>query len=122
MQKGVARGNGTGVGSAASAAIDPVAYGRMAAARQTGATISGMGDMVFNSRMENPHSTEQRLMALEVKASFADDLLDSLNETIFRQQQQIDMLTRELVELRKQLPAADGTGFRSLRDELPPHY
>nr|MBF0685830.1 SlyX family protein [Pseudomonas sp.] len=72
--------------------------------------------------MENPHSTEQRLTALEVKASFADDLLDKLNETIFRQQQQIDKLTRELVELRKHLPAADGPGFRSLRDELPPHY
>lgn len=72
--------------------------------------------------MENPHSTEQRLTALEVKASFADDLLDKLNQTIFRQQQQIDLLTRELVELRKQLSSADGAGFRSLRDELPPHY
>jgi SlyX protein len=72
--------------------------------------------------MDNPNSTEQRLTALEVKASFADDLLDQLNQTIFRQQQQIDLLTRELVELRKQLPAADGAGFRSLRDELPPHY
>jgi len=38
------------------------------------------------------------------------------------EQQQIDKLTRELVELRKHLPAADGPGFRSLRDELPPHY
>lgn len=72
--------------------------------------------------MENPHSTEQRLTALEVKASFADDLLDKLNQTIFRQQQQIDLLTRELVELRKQLSSTDGAGFRSLRDELPPHY
>lgn len=72
--------------------------------------------------MENSHATEQRLMALEVKASFADDLLDKLNQTIFRQQQQIDLLTRELVELRKQLSSADGAGFRSLRDELPPHY
>jgi len=74
------------------------------------------------SAMDNPNSTEQRLTALEVKASFADDLLDQLNQTIFRQQQQIDLLTRELVDLRKQLPAADGAGFRSLRDELPPHY
>src|SRR5690606_1126587 len=50
--------------------------------------------------MENPNSTDQRLTALEVKATFADDLLDKLNQTVFRQQEQIDRLTRELLELR----------------------
>lgn len=71
--------------------------------------------------MENTHDTEQRLTKLEVKASFAEDLLDQLNQIIFRQQQQIDRLSRELAELRQQVPE-DGAGFRSLRDELPPHY
>lgn len=64
----------------------------------------------------------QRLTELEIKASFTEDTLDRLNEVIVQQQRQIDLLTRELLEL-KQRPAADATPvFRSLRDELPPHY
>jgi len=74
--------------------------------------------------MEHLHDTEQRLIDLEVKASFAEDLLDQLNQTIYRQQQQIDALARELAQLRQQHNAqAEGAGERrNLRDELPPHY
>jgi SlyX protein len=74
--------------------------------------------------MEHPHDTEQRLIDLEVKASFTEDLLDQLNQTIYRQQQQIDALARELAQLRQQHSAqADNIGqARNLRDELPPHY
>ncbi|MBS0391347.1 MAG: SlyX family protein [Proteobacteria bacterium] len=50
-----------------------------------------------------------------------EDMLDQLNLTIYRQQQQIDQLTREVVQLRQQQPEG-GTVARSLRDELPPHY
>lgn len=65
--------------------------------------------------------TQERLEALEVKAAFTEDLLDQLNLTIYRQQQQIDELLRAVTELRQQRPEG-GTGARSLRDELPPHY
>jgi SlyX protein len=66
--------------------------------------------------------TAQRLTDLEIKASYAEDTLDRLNEVIVQQQRQIDLLTRELLEL-KQRPAPEGAPvFRSLRDELPPHY
>ncbi len=66
--------------------------------------------------------TDKRLTDLEVKASYTEDLLDHLNLTIVRQQQQIERLLREVAELRQQQPD-DGTApFRSLRDELPPHY
>jgi len=71
--------------------------------------------------MENPQDIERRLLDLEVKASFADDLLEQLNQIIVRQQQQIDRLQREVAELRQQAPE-DAAPFRSLRDELPPHY
>ncbi|MDC8787168.1 SlyX family protein [Roseateles koreensis] len=65
---------------------------------------------------------EARLTALEIKASFNEDLLDELNEIVVRQQQQIDLLRNELLALREQR-SDDGTpAFRSLRDELPPHY
>ncbi len=65
---------------------------------------------------------EQRLVALEVKAAFAEDTLDQLNLVIYRQQQQIDRLLGELAQLRQQLPDAGEGRAVNPRDELPPHY
>jgi SlyX protein len=50
----------------------------------------------------------QRLTALEIKASFAEDLLDELNRVVIRQQQQIDALVRELAQLREQQQVLPG--------------
>ena len=72
--------------------------------------------------MEHSNDIERRLMDLEVKASFMEDLLDSLNQVVVRQQQHIDLLMREIGALRDQMPESGSTPFRSLRDELPPHY
>ncbi|MCA3070084.1 MAG: SlyX family protein [Rhodocyclaceae bacterium] len=66
----------------------------------------------------------ERLMALEVKASFTEDLADELNRTVARQQQQIEALARELMRLRGQveeLGEQDGAGDGT-RQEVPPHY
>ncbi|MFM2052770.1 MAG: hypothetical protein RL456_807 [Pseudomonadota bacterium] len=66
---------------------------------------------------------DHRLTELEVKAAFAEDLVEHLNQEVIRQQRQIDALLREVTRLRQQV--ADGMGApgaRSLRDELPPHY
>lgn len=67
--------------------------------------------------------TDQRLTDLEIKASYADDLLDTLNALVAKQQEQIDLLLREVSRLR-QRGADDGqpAGPRDPRDELPPHY
>jgi SlyX protein len=72
--------------------------------------------------MEPLHDTEQRLTDLEIKASFTEDLLDQLNQIIVNQQQQIDTLIREIGHLRQQVPESGAAPYRSLRDELPPHY
>jgi SlyX protein len=72
--------------------------------------------------MDHPDRIEHRLTDLEVKASFTEDMLDQLNQVIVRQQGQIDRLMRELSDLRERRSAADDVAFRSLRDELPPHY
>lgn len=66
--------------------------------------------------------TDERLEALEVKAAYAEDLLDQLNLLVYRQQQDIARLQTELAELRRQQPEGGASGPRSLRDELPPHY
>ena len=66
---------------------------------------------------------DQRLTDLEIKASFTEELLDQLNEVVVHQQRQIDALLREVANLRQQAPEDPGANpFRSLRDELPPHY
>lgn len=73
-----------------------------------------------NSGMDTPASIDQRLTDLEIKSSYAEDLLDTLNQALFRQQEQIDLLLREVRELRRQSAAAPPAG--TLREDLPPHY
>lgn len=65
---------------------------------------------------------ESRLTELEVKLSFADDLLETLNHTVYRQQQEIDLLRQELRVLRQQMQASLSAEARNLRDDIPPHY
>jgi SlyX protein len=71
--------------------------------------------------MESPSEIEQRITGLEVKLAFADDLLDQLNRTVYRQQQQIEQLARELVELRQRIPE-EGATPEGVSDDQPPHY
>ena len=72
--------------------------------------------------MEYPHDIEQRLIDLEIKASFSEDLVDQLNQVIVRQQQQIDLLIREISQLRLQIPEAGAGMLSRSGDDLPPHY
>ena len=71
--------------------------------------------------MNSSDIVNQRLMDLEIKSSFTEDLVERLNEIIVRQQAQIDRLKREVLNIREQARAADPGSFRSLRDEMPPH-
>jgi SlyX protein len=64
---------------------------------------------------------ETRLTDIEVKLGFTEDLLEVLNHTIYRQQQQIDQLQQELRALRLQVSAI-GVDPQNARDEIPPHY
>ena len=65
---------------------------------------------------------EQRLIDLEIKASYAEDMIDRLNEVVVRQQAQLETLARELTALRQRTQEGSGATLRSARDELPPHY
>ncbi len=66
--------------------------------------------------------TDARITELEVKLSFADDLLETLNRTVYRQQQELEQLRLELRALRQQVQASIPAEPRSLRDDIPPHY
>jgi SlyX protein len=65
---------------------------------------------------------DQRLTDLEIKASFAEDLVEQLNQIIIRQQTQIDRLVDEVLQLREQSEQAAAGGPRHMRDDLPPHF
>ncbi len=69
------------------------------------------------------HELLERVTELEIKSSYAEDLLDQLNMTIYRQQEQIDRLILEVRQLREQSRNASQDGSAANpRDELPPHY
>ena len=59
---------------------------------------------------------------LEVKASLCDDWIEELNAQVYRQQLMIEQLQREVARLSGRLDDQGPATFRSLRDELPPHY
>jgi SlyX protein len=41
---------------------------------------------------------------------------------VVRQQQEIDLLMREVRQLRQQMPEGAGQTFSRASEELPPHY
>ena len=75
---------------------------------------------------ESPDSlaspAEARLAEIETKLAFAEDLLDTLNQAVARQQGQIDSLQQQLRLLHQQMKEAAPDEARSPRDEIPPHY
>ena len=97
-----------------------VYIGKTQAKQNSGPKISS------NSSMEPIHNAQQtvdaRITELEIKASYTEDLLDQLDKVIVRQQEQIDLLIKEITDLR--LSSTDGGlgAARNLRDELPPHF
>lgn len=69
-----------------------------------------------------PASAEARLTELETKLAFAEDLLETLNQAVIRQQAQIDLMQEQLRLLHQRMKDALPEDARSLRDEIPPHY
>ncbi|MEW6414175.1 MAG: SlyX family protein [Pseudomonadota bacterium] len=72
--------------------------------------------------MTDAAPVESRLAELEAKLAFAEDLIDTLNQTVFRQQEQLDLLQAQLRVLHRRLQEALPEAARDLRDEIPPHY
>ncbi len=65
---------------------------------------------------------QDRLTELETKLAFAEDLLDTLNQTVIRQQGQLDLMQQQLRLLHQRLQEAQPAEARSLREDIPPHY
>ncbi|MDO9224877.1 MAG: SlyX family protein [Pseudomonadota bacterium] len=65
---------------------------------------------------------EARLIEIEIKLSYAEDTLETLNQTVFRQQEQIDQLRMLVVRLTNQIQDLTPPERRESLDERPPHY
>lgn len=66
---------------------------------------------------------ESRLSNLETKLAFQDDLLDTLNDIVAAQQQQIDLLQQQVQLLYDQLRSLSPSPVGGeVADERPPHY
>lgn len=67
---------------------------------------------------------EDRLTELEIKLAFQDELLESLSQTVARQQQEIELLQAQMRLLYQQMNKAnDGTATGAgPQHEIPPHY
>jgi SlyX protein len=68
---------------------------------------------------------EDRIIELEVKVAYQEDLLQALNQVVSQQQQQIDRLEgvcRLLNERMQNLLAETGNSGGDTVHEIPPHY
>ncbi len=65
---------------------------------------------------------ESRIEGLECKLMDAEDQLETLNLTVFRQQQHIERLERQLEALKQMVISRLPETGRRLEDEVPPHY
>lgn len=77
----------------------------------------------MSNDMSSDEGAGARLTELESKLMHADDQIEALNRTVYRQQQALDRLERELRALRDQLDGLQAAGAPGApRDEIPPHY
>ncbi len=66
---------------------------------------------------------ESRIIELETKLAFAEDLLETLNQTVIRQQKQIGSLQEQFRLLHQQVKESQADSEpRNLQEEIPPHY
>ena len=71
--------------------------------------------------MNDTAKLSERIDALEVRLTYQDETIETLNQTITAQWKQIDALTRQLAELRDRLAEAERHA-PGPANERPPHY
>jgi SlyX protein len=71
--------------------------------------------------MSEPKTLSDRIDALEARLTFQDETIETLNQTITAQWQQIEALARQLANLSERLREAEAQA-PGTTDEPPPHY
>jgi len=66
---------------------------------------------------------EERLVNIETKITFQEDLIEELNKTVYQQQQKLDRLERICESLVRHIEALEEAGSEVKQvNERPPHY
>ena len=68
---------------------------------------------------------EHRITELEIQTALQEELISSLNDTVAKMQQTLDLQQAQLRLLYQRMQDKGANGERepySLRDEVPPHY
>ncbi len=68
-------------------------------------------------------NNEDRMIALESKLTSQEDLVDVLNQTVYRQQKKIDQLEELCIALAKRMSNIQSQDAGDMpANERPPHY
>ena len=71
--------------------------------------------------MSDVNALSERIDALEMRMTYQDVTIETLNQTITEQWKQIDALTRQVAELKERLQEAERHA-PGPANEPPPHY
>lgn len=77
---------------------------------------------IESQTMPTGAAMESRIAEIEARLNLTEDLVEQLNRTVYRQQQQLDLLQQELQVLYRQVQDAVPEDARGPADEVPPHY
>lgn len=67
-------------------------------------------------------SSEERIEKLEFKVAHLEQALQELSETLYRQQQELDLQDSRYRSLLDRLEAGERQGSPGAQFEIPPHY
>ena len=71
--------------------------------------------------MSDADTLSERINALEMRLTYQDVTIETLNQTITAQWVEIDRLTRQVAELKERLQEAESNA-PGPANEPPPHY
>jgi SlyX protein len=71
--------------------------------------------------MSDLDALSERIDGLEMRLTYQDESIETLNQTITAQWAQIDRLTRQVAELKERLQDAESRAPGAV-NERPPHY
>jgi SlyX protein len=71
--------------------------------------------------MSDVNDLSERLDALEMRLTYQDVTIETLNQTITAQWVEIDRLTRQVAELKERMREAESNAAGPV-NEPPPHY
>jgi SlyX protein len=74
-----------------------------------------------DTKTDDMAALSERIDALEMRLTYQDEAIETLNQTVTKQWLEIDRQTRQLTEMKERLQDAESHAPRP-SNEPPPHY